>query len=414
MKAKSLKFPVVVRKGSCVVKIYRDPRRDDYYYRLAYYLGGQRKRACFNTYAEAKEEADAVVAKQARGDLDALLLTGKDRLIYGQALEEVRGWDVRLDQAAREYADARKALGGLPLAAAVHFYAKHHRDVEAVAVQEATERFLNTKREGGLSVVYLKDLGYRLRDFKARFRCPLSQLTPDDVRAFLDSLKLTARGYNNFVRTLKTFFRYCQARRWISKEVDLLEGIELRKEVRKAVEIFTPDELTRLLGQCSPTLAAGVALVAFAGVRMEELLRLGWEDIYRRRGFVEIEAAKAKTARRRLVPMLSNLEAWLAQASKTSGPLWPHSKPFLFEAVLKAAELEGIKWKRNGLRHSFISYRLAITQNKHQVAEEAGNSPRMIDSHYRELVTPEEAEKWFCVRPGIGSSHIIRFSTKAL
>jgi hypothetical protein len=28
-----------------------------------------------------------------------------------------------------------------------------------------------------------------------------------------------------------------------------------------------------------------------------------WEDVYRRKGFVEIEAQKAKTARRRLVPM---------------------------------------------------------------------------------------------------------------
>jgi hypothetical protein len=67
-----------------------------------------------------------------------------------------------------------------------------------------------------------------------------------------------------------------------------------------------------------------------------------------------------------------------------------------------------IKWKRNALRHSFISYRLAQTQNKHQVAEEAGNSPRMIDSHCRELVTPEQAQEWFNVFPS-GRPKILRF-----
>ena len=132
---------------------------------------------------------------------------------------------------------------------------------------------------------------------------------------------------------------------------------------------------------------------------MEEILRMTWEDVYRRKGFVEIEAQKAKTARRRLVPISSNLTDWLALAGKTNGRLWPWSKAYLFEAIPNAARVADINWKRNALRHSFISYRLALTQNKHQVAEEAGNSPRMIDAHYRELVTPEQAENWFNVQP---------------
>ena len=38
-------------------------------------------------------------------------------------------------------------------------------------------------------------------------------------------------------------------------------------------------------------------------------------------------------------------------------------------------------------------------QNTAQVALEAGNSPRMVFSNYRELVRPAEAEKWFAVTP---------------
>ena len=68
----------------------------------------------------------------------------------------------------------------------------------------------------------------------------------------------------------------------------------------------------------------------------------------------------------------------------------------------ETAEIEGCEpfaWKHNALRHSFISYRLAAVQNTAQVALEAGNSPQMIFQHYRELVRPADAEKWFAVTP---------------
>ena len=60
---------------------------------------------------------------------------------------------------------------------------------------------------------------------------------------------------------------------------------------------------------------------------------------------------------------------------------------------------KAFSWKHNALRHSFISYRVAQIQNVAQVALEAGNSPRMVFSNYRELVRPVDAEKWFGVTP---------------
>jgi hypothetical protein len=60
------------------------------------------------------------------------------------------------------------------------------------------------------------------------------------------------------------------------------------------------------------------------------------------------------------------------------------------------------EWKHNGLRHSFISYRVALVKNVNQVALEAGNSPQVIFSNYRELVTPQDAKAWFAITPGRG------------
>ena len=62
----------------------------------------------------------------------------------------------------------------------------------------------------------------------------------------------------------------------------------------------------------------------------------------------------------------------------------------------------GIEWPPNVLRHSFISYRIAIVQSADQVALEAGNSASIIFKHYRELTTPEVAGRWFSILPKEG------------
>ena len=62
---------------------------------------------------------------------------------------------------------------------------------------------------------------------------------------------------------------------------------------------------------------------------------------------------------------------------------------------------EGFAWQDNGLRHSFISYRLAILHDTARVALKAGNSPEVIFGHYRELVTPESARAWFDINPKV-------------
>ena len=76
---------------------------------------------------------------------------------------------------------------------------------------------------------------------------------------------------------------------------------------------------------------------------------------------------------------------------------------WLTEDVDKAWKKENASasfvWKRNGLRHSFASYRLAHTGNENQVAQECSNSPAMIYKHYRALVSKAEAERWFAIRP---------------
>jgi hypothetical protein len=80
---------------------------------------------------------------------------------------------------------------------------------------------------------------------------------------------------------------------------------------------------------------------------------------------------------------------------QTLGPVCLHQRPQISAARL----CDGFSWQENGLRHSFISYRLAVLHDTARVALEAGNSPEVIFGHYRELVTPEAAKAWFDVKP---------------
>jgi hypothetical protein len=41
-----------------------------------------------------------------------------------------------------------------------------------------------------------------------------------------------------------------------------------------------------------------------------------------------------------------------------------------------------MKWKKNALRHSYISYRVAECADVARVVDESGNSPAVIKSNY--------------------------------
>jgi integrase len=412
MKAKRHRFPIVVKRGSSVVKIYRDRKPTGTYYRVAYHIGGKRHRLHFNDLIKATNEAEAKASQLSRGDIDAAQLTGRDRLVYGRAVEAIKEHGAPLDAVALEYSEARKLLDGVSLIDAARFYSRHHgRGITRKSVADAVDGMIATKTAKGVSAVYLADLRYRLGVFREAFHCDVNALTPDDLKAFFESRSagLSARSHNNFLRTVRTFLRFAQNHGWLSKEADLLARVEKRSEKPNPVEIFTPAQLAALLKKASAEIAPCLALGAFAGLRAEEILRLDWADVEKRPGFIEVAAHKAKTATRRIVPISDNLARWLAIAPRRGECVWPHSKAWFFEAMRSVASDANIKWKQNALRHSFISYRLAEIQDVNRVALEAGTSAQMIFRHYRELATPDQARTWFSIAPA-ASNKVIAIS----
>ena len=179
-------------------------------------------------------------------------------------------------------------------------------------------------------------------------------------------------------------------------EKNPVTAIDKIKLVDQPPEIFTPEQVQALLEKAPADLLPCVALGAFAGLRTAELLRLEWQDVDLKRGFINVSASKSKTAKRRLIPIMPNLAGWLRPYARgLKGRICPFSArwyQFNIEQTAKAAGLS--KWPNNGLRHSFASYHLASHQNAPQLALEMGHTtPRIIFDSYREIVTPEEADR---------------------
>ena len=122
-----------------------------------------------------------------------------------------------------------------------------------------------------------------------------------------------------------------------------------------------------------------------------------------------MKSSKAKSARRRIVEMRPNLREWLRPYAGMTGAVVPGNARKKLALVRKAAGLA--RWPQNGLRHSFASYRLAAIHDAPRVASELGHtSPQMLYSTYREIVLPEEAQRYWKIEPVAGSKNVVAFA----
>ena len=385
MKEGKTTFPIRIKSGSASVSIY--DRSDAYpYYRVAHYVGSQRHMKPFTRLADARRQARQIAEQISAGEGRAIRMSRADELIYQRAREAIAPLGLALDTAAIELAQARRLLGDTPVAEAARFYLNHGaRHITPRTPAEITEELIAQKRADGMSERYCDDLRYRCGRFARAFQCEIGSITPALVQQFLNGLNLSARSVNNFRKTLKTLFEFARARRYLSKEIDLLEGISRQRE-HSTIEIYTPQEMAALLLAASGNTLLSFALRGFAGLRSAEVERLQWGQI--RLGaepHLIVNADQAKTRSRRLVPISDNLASWLTPYLSKSGPVWPHGHDYLYESQRAVARKAGVKWKQNALRHSFISYRMAMVKDANQVALEAGNSPDIIFRNYLEL-----------------------------
>jgi integrase len=279
-----------------------------------------------------------------------------------------------------------------------------------ITVAQIVDEVIETKRKDGRSEVYLRDLRYRLGKFVQDFgQRPIAGITVAELDNWLRALPYSPQSRTNYRTIIGLLFSYAESREIIERNA--MARTAKPKLIDKAPEIFTVDELRALLetaNATAPDVLPMLAIGAFAGLRDAEIKRLDWSEVDQARGHIEVKAAKAKSARRRIVPILPNLTAWLVPYGSMRRAVVPTGARRKLARVREAAKLP--RWPNNGLRHSFASYRLAAIHDAPRVASELGHtSPQMLCSTYRELVLPAEAERYWKIAPTVETANVVAF-----
>jgi integrase len=379
-----------MKRPTLAVRRYRHSRTHRYYLDLRPFGQG---RKFFKTRAEADAERLRQWTLRERGGREAV----------GLSLNELSA----IVEARRKLAEHGKSVGD-----AASFYLDHLERIRRcnATVTQLAREMLAAKKKDGHAPMYLADLRKRLdrfaRDFGTR---PIAAITVEELDDWLRNLDCAPKTRANFRANVGVLFSYAERRRMIDTNPVLRTSRP--KLIDKAPEIFSVDELNALLNAArsvAPYVVPMIAIGAFAGLRESEIKRLNWTEIGLRRGFIEVKANKAKTARRRIIRIQPNLAECLSPYSENSGGVVPANARKKLDAVRRAAGLK--RWSKNGLRHSFASYRLAATNDAATVAVELGHSTsQMLYSTYRELVMPEEAERYWQIVPANREEKMIVF-----
>ena len=368
-------------------RLHPNASRED---RRRYVAGNwKRNRRFFRSKAEANAFALATETELANGDAQALALPMSLRVMAAACARKLEPHGHTLEQAVD------------------HFIAHLEMTRRSVSVAGLIPEYLAAKKQKGNRERSLKDIAHRLKIFGQTFgEHVVAMITTAQIDDWLTTLGLSAQSQNNYRAVVRAFFAYAVRRDYA--KANPVERIDKVKLIDRPAAIFTPDELARLLNAATPETLPVLVIGAFAGLRQAEIFRLTWAEVDLVRGFVEVKASKSKTAQRRLVRIADNLREWLRAFSKHSGPVWPGRVPGSHgsesnwrSALAPVRAAAGISvWPENGLRHSFGSYHLAKHANAAALALEMGHTTtKEIFAHYRELVRPEEAERYWEIRP---------------
>jgi integrase len=279
--------------------------------------------------------------------------------------------------------------------------AKEKQREKSVPLIAAIESLMGLRQSEGKAKKSLIDLEYRLMRFARDLGedKPLSEIDTPELNRWLSKLgeSFSAQSVKNFRRVVHGLFTHAVHQGWIQENP--AHAALNPKVAHQEIEIYTPKEAASMLKNCADDAIPSLVLSLFCGLRTAEIGALTWGRIDLNQGHIRL--LRTKTGRPRIVPIATNALAWLKPHKLADDELvFPRGERMLNQRWADARKAAGIlAAKDNAGRHSFGSYRVATTQNVAQVALEMGNSPDVIQKHYREIVTPSDAKKFWKITP---------------
>jgi site-specific recombinase XerD len=379
-------------------KPYSSTTKPEYRWVVAFTdASGKRRRRYFRTRREANVCASNVEADIRGAGRRAASLPPQEKLEAAEAAGLLKPYGVSILELAKRYVAERAAEEGL----------------QNLPVGELVEQFLDGLRSANLRPRTIEALGDELRRFAGRMGSdrPVARIGEKDCRRYIFEASASPRTSTNRRLRLGRFFRWAKEQGHVAENPT--ENIKPPRNETPSPAILSVEEARRLM-HAAAELADGkwqayTTACLLCGLRPQaEAQRLDWSDVNLAAQTLVIRSGKLRA--RRVVEIPENAVAWLAGVAKSSGPVAPQKmrSSTTFKDVREHAGIH--EWQPDTLRHTALSYRLALLGDEGKVAAWAGNSPSVLHSHYKALATRDQAKRFFAITPD-ASGELIRFGS---
>lgn len=206
-------------------------------------------------------------------------------------------------------------------------------------------------------------------------------------------------------RALRAFFNFCKTQKWVA-----VNPFELAKTPRRLKEFAAPSILSvadteRLMSTVPPKWTPAVAIMAFAGVRPNELasldgaevVRVGDIDFAARKITIRAEVSKVRRVRI-LTGLPANLWAWIEPLRGL--PAEHNVAPASYDVWRRVKRNSGVKLPKDVLRHSFASYayhHIGAERTVEILGHVGGFG--VFAKHYKGLADADSAAGYFAIFP---------------
>ena len=409
-KRRGERWPKIITNGNARVKIYRNAEPTNasgVAYILAWKGAEGRRRQKFSSETAAVAEARIKCAQINAGRIEGADMTRGDRDELQAARTLTQG--MPLLAALEEWAKARQLTTGNVLAACEAWASRTGTAHKRVTVATAVKEFLKAKTAAG------KNVAIDHADSFKRMNTDLGELFIDSISsrqldAWLSQWEHPVTRNTNRKRIVSVW-RWSQRKGYLPRDARTeAEMTDAAHEPPPVIGIINVETWTTLLNHFTkkhPQLLAALVLAGFCGLRRSEIHAQIWEDISLDRKILRVSSGKRGTPARRMVPICDAAIAWLRLCKHQTGFICP---TFEYKGTVKPSlAIDGIRriakdaklphLPENCFRHSYISHKVAGTGDIPRVSLDAGNSPKEINRHYRELVSEDEGKAWFECAP---------------
>ena len=357
---------------------------------------GKKQRLKFATKKAAELEIERIRSTATKWGTDGTKISASLAEDASKAADVVKDHDMSLYAVAKEWLGWKKA------------------QAESVTLQQLFDEYKKDKISEEISTVYLRDIEKFFAPFLGKLGGKIvSEIQHTQIKTILSGFKTTRQRANAY-RTIRPAFTMAVTENYAAENV--FDRIKVPKHVSRAPEALKVDELKAVFNACADykkrddlikdyqvdaTGTAHVfALMAFAGIRPEEITRLQWEAIHLDEDCIIIGGDVAKTRSHRIIPIESNLADWLKTVpeKERTGSITPSNWAKKYQIVRK---ISGIgKRQQDILRHTFASAHLAAYSDFNTLQAAMGHgTTEMILKHYKALMKKPEAVKFWSVRP---------------